>query len=226
MAGDVILGGKQDRVIGKDTIVPEGADRMEVGVFCVEHGRWSGQTASFKSSGKLGHSGLRDKAVFNADQSAVWAEVAATNEKNKASNATDTYRATLDSSAAGAAVEATVSRLLPALAAEKQASGLVIAVDGRVVALEGFANPALFAKVREKLVRSYALEAATSDAKNAKAPGAGAVDAFLAEVAKAQETGAVQSGAAANTFEESDAIKGVRTESPGKKAVHQYYKVK
>ncbi|GMV42446.1 MAG: hypothetical protein AMXMBFR64_41620 [Myxococcales bacterium] len=226
MAGDVILGGKQDRVIGKDTLVPSGAAAMEVGVFCVEHGRWSGQTAIFKASGKLGHSKLRDKAVFAGDQSAVWAEVAETNVKNKAHTATDTYRATLDASTAGADVDATVAAILPPLASEARATGLAVAIDGRVVALEGFANPALFAKVREKLVRSYALEAATSTTPHKGAPGVGAVDAFLAQMAETTGTGEVHSGGAANAFEESDAIQGVRTLSSDKKAVHQYYKAK
>lgn len=226
MAGDVILGGKQDRVIGKDTIVPGGTSDMEVGVFCVEHGRWSGQTTSFKASGKLGHSGLRDQAVFKGDQSAVWAEVAATNEKTKSMNATDTYRATLDKGATGADVEATIATILPPLSAEPRASGIAVAIDGKVVALEGFANPVLFAKVRDKLVRSYALEAATSAAPKQGSPGAAAVDAFLTEMQRVQETGAIQSGGAANTFDESDAIQGVRTLSKDNKAVHQYYKVK
>lgn len=226
MAGDVILGGKQDRVIGKDTIVPGGTTDLEVGVFCVEHGRWSGQTASFQASGKLGHSGLRDQAVFKGDQAAVWAEVAATNEKTKSKNATDTYRATLEKASSGADVDATVAAILPPLAAASRASGIAVAIDGKVVALEGFANPALFAKVREKLVRSYALEASTSSGPKAPAPGTAAVDAFLAEMEKAQETGAIQSGGAANAFDESEAIQGVRTLSKDKKAVHQYYKVK
>src|SRR5215211_4402482 len=40
MAGDIILGGQQDREVARDTIVPKGAKSFAVEVFCVEHGRW------------------------------------------------------------------------------------------------------------------------------------------------------------------------------------------
>ena len=41
LAGELISGGKQDRIIAKDRIVAPGADPLPLDVFCVEHGRWS-----------------------------------------------------------------------------------------------------------------------------------------------------------------------------------------
>src|SRR5580704_699183 len=41
LAGELVSGGKQDRIIGKDRIVPVGAEPLPLDVFCVEHGRWS-----------------------------------------------------------------------------------------------------------------------------------------------------------------------------------------
>jgi len=41
LAGELVSGGKQDRVIGKDRIVPVGAPPLPLDVFCVEHGRWT-----------------------------------------------------------------------------------------------------------------------------------------------------------------------------------------
>ena len=40
LAGEIVTGGKQDRVIGKDRIVPAESDPIDLGVFCVEPGRW------------------------------------------------------------------------------------------------------------------------------------------------------------------------------------------
>ena len=51
MAGEVVLGGQQDRAIGKDIIVASGKTRVPIAVFCVEHGRWTGH-ADFDSSAK------------------------------------------------------------------------------------------------------------------------------------------------------------------------------
>jgi len=39
LAGEIVSGGKQDRVIGKDRIVPAESDPIDLGVFCVEPGR-------------------------------------------------------------------------------------------------------------------------------------------------------------------------------------------
>ena len=44
LAGELVSGGKQDRVIGKDRIVPVGAPPLPLDVFCVEHGRWTGSS--------------------------------------------------------------------------------------------------------------------------------------------------------------------------------------
>ena len=42
LAGELVSGGKQDRIIGKDRIVPVGSEPLPLDVFCVEHGRWTG----------------------------------------------------------------------------------------------------------------------------------------------------------------------------------------
>src|SRR5687768_11845760 len=63
MAGEVVIGGKQDRIIGKNTIVAPKTTET-VPVFCVEHGRWSGRKADFQSAEALAHSTLRVKASF------------------------------------------------------------------------------------------------------------------------------------------------------------------
>ena len=41
LAGEIVTDGKQDRVIGKDRIVPAESDPVDLSVFCVEPGRWT-----------------------------------------------------------------------------------------------------------------------------------------------------------------------------------------
>src|SRR3974390_1700487 len=41
LAGELVSGGKQDRVIAKDRIVAPGSEPLPLNVFCVQHGRWS-----------------------------------------------------------------------------------------------------------------------------------------------------------------------------------------
>ena len=50
LAGEIVTGGKQDRVIGKDRIVPAESDPVDLSVFCVEPGRWVATSEHFGAS--------------------------------------------------------------------------------------------------------------------------------------------------------------------------------
>ena len=54
LAGEIVTGGKQDRVIGKDRIIPAESDPVDLGVFCVEPGRWVGSSDRFGVGGGVG----------------------------------------------------------------------------------------------------------------------------------------------------------------------------
>ncbi|MGH9860846.1 MAG: ARPP-1 family domain-containing protein [Candidatus Acidiferrales bacterium] len=71
LAGEVVTGGKQDRIIGKDRIVPPGAEPLPLDVFCVERGRWSAGNA-FKASNLMAHPSVREKAAVAKKQGEVW----------------------------------------------------------------------------------------------------------------------------------------------------------
>jgi hypothetical protein len=92
LAGEIVTGGKQDRVIGKDRIVPAESDPVDLSVFCVEPGRWVATSEHFGASGATYSAGkgsahgvaggtlmaqpsVRAKAMGDKDQNQVWAEV-------------------------------------------------------------------------------------------------------------------------------------------------------
>jgi hypothetical protein len=75
LAGEVVSGGKQDRIIGKDRLVPVGAAPLPLDVFCVEHGRWTGGSDKFVAAKTMVHPSVREKAAVEQDQSRVWAAV-------------------------------------------------------------------------------------------------------------------------------------------------------
>ncbi len=75
LAGEVVSGGKQDRVIGKDRIVPVGAAPLPLDVFCVEHGRWTPGAEQFSAAQLMVHPSVREKAAVEQDQKQVWAAV-------------------------------------------------------------------------------------------------------------------------------------------------------
>jgi hypothetical protein len=94
LAGEIVTGGKQDRVIGKDRIVPAESDPVDLSVFCVEPGRWVASSDHFGASGTtyaarsssgyapkasggtmMAQPSVRAKAMGDKDQNQVWAEV-------------------------------------------------------------------------------------------------------------------------------------------------------
>jgi hypothetical protein len=89
LAGEIVTGGKQDRVIGKDRIVPAESDPVDLSVFCVEPGRWVATSEHFGTSGAtyagavhgsaagtlMAQPSVRAKAMGDQDQNQVWAEV-------------------------------------------------------------------------------------------------------------------------------------------------------
>jgi hypothetical protein len=77
LAGEVVTGGKQDRVVGKDRIVPAESDPVDLSVFCVEHGRWTETSAKFDTHASVMlQPSVRMKAMADQDQQKVWDEVA------------------------------------------------------------------------------------------------------------------------------------------------------
>jgi hypothetical protein len=75
LAGEVVSGGKQDRIIGKDRIIPVGAKPLPLDVFCVEHSRWTGGGDTFAAAKTMVHPTVREQAAVDQDQSKVWAAV-------------------------------------------------------------------------------------------------------------------------------------------------------
>jgi len=85
LAGEIVTGGKQDRVVGKDRIVPGNSDPVDLSVFCVEPGRWMGTSAQFGgiASGnarssyvtQMAQPSVRKEAMASKDQQKVWSEV-------------------------------------------------------------------------------------------------------------------------------------------------------
>jgi len=192
LAGEVIIGGKQDRIIGRNTIIPA-RTALDVPVFCVEHGRWTddGARKDFRTANALAHGRLRAKASFE-DQGEVWGEVAAKNDERKLANGTDTYRKVAaqqnDGTLAGdeKRVRAALAKL-PKAERERMV-GYAVAINGGVASVDVFASPVLFHKLEDKLLRSYLTEAVdvAADAK-ARAATVADVKKFMADADAADE---------------------------------------
>jgi len=177
LGGEIILGGQQDRVLGKDTIIPAHAE-VAVQVFCVEHGRWSGKR-EFGAAGGMADGKVRLRAKYRNDQRQVWAEVSKKNAALGAQNSTDTYRRVAAGAEGQRAIKPYrehIARELQRLPEAKKLVGFIAAINGRITSVDVFASPTLFASYRERLLDSIILSAADVPVDRA-APAATAAQA-------------------------------------------------
>jgi hypothetical protein len=164
LAGEVVGGGKQDRMAGKDMILLPGKIRR-IKVFCVEHGRWSYETAGakeFKSSNLIAGKKIRQEAQRSdaapANQSSVWREVSKSLDSLGVSSRTENYKKVIESEKIKDG-EGIIRWFIDAFEKDERIAGLALAYNGQVQSIEYFANPKLFSKYSEKLIRSYIISA-------------------------------------------------------------------
>src|SRR3954469_11148569 len=79
-AGDIVKGGRQDRTVRDDLILPPLSGAAPLASFCVEHGRWTKRgnedAAAFAENNKvLSSRSMKLAARYGANQSDVWAGV-------------------------------------------------------------------------------------------------------------------------------------------------------
>ena len=175
LAGEIVTGGKQDRVIGKDRLVPAESDPIDLNVFCVEPGRWTSTSAKFGSMGSaMAQPAVRAKAMGAKDQGEVWSEVRkaqASMASNLAAPAaaavggTTSYARVMENAEVKQQVDAVAQPIeheyqsLIGQLRERKAVGVVVAVNGEIIWADIFASTELLEKYWPKLVRSYAAEA-------------------------------------------------------------------
>lgn len=183
LAGEMVIGGKQDRIVQQDAIIPSSKIPISLNVYCVEQGRWQGGDMKFGAGtvGRGGGGALADPTVRAAAQGAgqqqVWSEVAAKNAKSGASGGATTYQETLKSKANVSKVQ----NYEKAFASfPKEALGAVVAVNGKLIWVDAFLDSTLFHKYWPKLLQSYMIEAATEHGPSGKHPTVEAATQFLA----------------------------------------------
>jgi len=209
LAGEIVTGGKQDRVIGKDRIVPAESDPIDLSVFCVEPGRWTGASASFGAG--IGGSSygspmaapkVRAKAMADKDQAQVWSEVRSAQAgvaarmpapAAAAVNGTTSYARVMANDevkqqvdAVAVPVEREYRSVIQQLR-DRNAVGVVVAVNGQIIWADMFASTDLLEKYWPKLVRSYAAEAFVSRTSSTQTD-VKAAQAFLDNLAGRHET--------------------------------------
>lgn len=188
LAGEVVTGGQQDRIVAKDRIVPPESDPVDLSVFCVEHGRWTETASKFDTHVNfMAQPSVRKKALADNSQQKVWDEVGRSNAAitayamaapgvaGQGGNSAGLRELQSATSYAKVRENKEIQHQMDSLVQpiqksfdsvirqlrDQNAVGVVVAIKGRIIWADIFASNALLSKYWAKLLPSYAAEALT-----------------------------------------------------------------
>lgn len=188
LAGEILLGGKQNRVLKEDILLPPLSGPRNIGVYCVEQGRWNEGRKDFESKASFAQPGLRSRLMDKAPQSQVWSEVGKAARAAEAPSPTGSYQEIYEKPEVKDHLK-DVERGLDSKAAAG-ACGAAVFTAGGLSAVDVFHAPGLFAREWPKLVRAHAVEAYRQPppAEWQEAKLRARVDAMLGAAARAEGT--------------------------------------
>ena len=152
MAGELILGGKQNRMMRDDVVLGRHSGWREIAVYCGEQHRWTG-AGDFRSGGTLSTPSLRKMAAKGAGQDHIWREIGSQLEAADVAAPTANYHQLFDSPQRRRQLDECVSRLQPLPG--PRTVGCVVVGGHHVVGGDLFSDPDLFASLWPQLCRSY-----------------------------------------------------------------------
>lgn len=194
-SGDIVKGGRQDRVLQHDTVLPPNGKRVALNVFCVESGRWRGRGSEpvhhFASSNDALATKRQKMAVKVAgSQGAVWDSVAVAQAEMgaklgrsvRAPASATSLQLTLEDRKVRESVDDYLRNIEKQIPARDDVVGYAVAVNGKVDSVDVFASPRLFGKMKTKLLKASATEAVASKSDQAvPAPDASAVHSLIVD---------------------------------------------
>lgn len=176
-SGDIVKGGKQDRTIAQDVIIPPRSKDVPLESFCVEQGRWqkrSGENVhKFGSSNKMVSSRkLKLAAKYEKNQGKVWANVAeeqtrlkdnvsklnGKDAKVKSDVSATSLQLTLESKELEEATKKLETTFKSILKNNNTAIGYAYAINGEIYGVDLYNNRQLFSELWEKISESIITE--------------------------------------------------------------------
>jgi len=178
-SGDIVKGGKQDRTIAMDFIVPAKSGKLPIASFCVEHGRWQQRgvenAREFSAGEAVSGRSLKLAVRSKMDQREVWSEVENSQKqfvtvfgKTAADPVSATsLQLTLENKAVKESSEEYEKALLGVIEGKNDVIGYAFAINGKVNSADIYGSSGLFRKLWPKLIKASAVEA-TSEKKEGK----------------------------------------------------------
>lgn len=173
MAGEILTGCKQDRILKSDLLLPSHSGKIKVSAYCTEHGRWDYKSDKFSYQGSVAPQSVRQKACETKSQSGVWDSISKMNKSVLGASEGKNVTGTLNFAYQDKEVEKNIKPYFDKFKGlphkYRETMGVVVAIDGDIICADFFGNAALFEKIWPKLLKSYIMEAISRDRKDKKA---------------------------------------------------------
>jgi hypothetical protein len=238
-SGDIVKGGKQDRILAVSIIIPARSGRVKIEAFCVESGRWTKRgnedTAKFNSSNdRIVTKELKMAANGTRSQSEVWNQVSEAQErlsKNVGGSVADgvsssSLQLSLENRRVVTTVDEYIRNLGNIAAGKSDVIGYAMAINGQINSADVYVSNALFKKVWAKMLKAAATEAVAESrgVRLADPVKAEAVRDLIddAEKAKPKEQ-SIGSGARLVTREDKDNVLYEARDEKTRAVVHKSY---
>lgn len=152
-SGDLLKGGKQDRMSAETKLIAPGSDVNYLNVFCIEKGRWDKKAKPFSYAG-FADATIRKAGDSSGVQQHVWREI----EKQFVANETltETYPyLQLQKKKTGQLNDYQQFFINRFKQSDSVYAGFIVLTDSTILAADIFANEYLLASSFEKLLSSY-----------------------------------------------------------------------
>ena len=238
-SGDIVKGGRQDRILAVSIIIPARSGRVKIDSFCVEHGRWTkrGEEDSTKftsSNDRIVTKELKIAANSSRSQQEVWnkvSEAQANLGKNVGGSVTGASASSLQLSLEDKKVVANIDEYIRKLGSivdgKSDVIGYAFAVNGQINSADIYVSNGLFKKLWPKMLKASATEAVAAQRgiRLADPVKATAIKGFLddAEKAKPTDTRSAAAGAKVTTREDRDNVMIEAVDEKSKTVVHRSY---
>ncbi len=193
LAGEILVGGKQNRVLKEDILLPPLSGPRNIAVYCVERGRWNEGRKDFESRSSFAQRDVRAHLLRRSAQNDVWSAIGRATAHAQASSPTGSYQQIYEKPEVKAHLS-DVERGLESSAAAG-AYGAAVFTGVSLSGIDLFHAPGLFSREWPKLLRAHAVEAYRQPrpAEWAEATHRLRVEQLLAAAARTE--GALRSGA-------------------------------
>jgi hypothetical protein len=238
-SGDIVKGGKQDRILAVSIIIPARSGRISIDAFCVESGRWTkrGNEESTKftsSNDRVVTKDLKMAANGARSQSEVWSQVSEAQAKlsktlggDVASGASrSSLQLSLENKEVVATVEDYVRNLNNVIGGKSDVIGYAVAINGKINSADVYVSNALFKKLWPKMLKASATEAVAESrgVRLADPVKQESVKAFIADSDRAApKDQQLSAGATLRTREDKENVMFEARDEKTKTVVHRSY---